>query len=81
MFQDLTGRLLWPFVVLRGKAPEDMVDIYPTIPGIGPEVDKWEIMYTFDSEYESKVVPEEAILSGADFGGPGIGDAIMDYWK
>jgi hypothetical protein len=81
VYQDLTGRLLWPIIALRGKAPEDMVDVYPSIPEIGPEWDKFETMYTFDPDYQLAVVPEEALLAGTEIGGPGIGDGVLDYWK
>lgn len=82
MFQDLTGRLLWPSVVLRGKAPEDRVDIFPTIPEIGPEWDMFEIVdTTSDWEYQAATIPEEVYLEGIEIGGPGIGDGVLDYWK
>jgi len=81
VYQDLTGRLLWPIIALRGKAPEDMVDIYPSIPEVGPEWDKFEVMYTFDPDYQLAVVPQEALLAGTEIGGPGIGDGVLDYWK
>lgn len=81
MFQALTGRLLWPIVLMRGKSPEDMVEIYPTIPEIGPEWDKFEIVYTFDADYQLAVVPEAAIRAGTEIGGKGIGDGVMKYWK
>ena len=81
MFQDLTGRLLWPSVVMRGKVPEDKVDIFPTIPEIGPEWDMFEIMHTFDVDYQLAIIPEEVYLEGTEIGGPGIGDGVLDYWK
>jgi hypothetical protein len=81
MFQPLTGRLLWPIVLMRGKSPEDMKDIYPTLPDVGPEWDKFEIVHTFDVDYQLSVVPEEALLAGTAIGGEGIGDAVVEYWK
>ncbi|MEE9316018.1 MAG: hypothetical protein V3U97_02805, partial [bacterium] len=81
MFQDLTGRLLWPSIIMRGKAPEDKVDIFPTIPEIGPEWDMFEIMHTFDVDYQLAIIPEEVYLEGTEIGGPGIGDGVLDYWK
>ena len=81
MFQPLTGRLLWPIVLMRGKSPEDMKDIYPTLPDVGPEWDKFEIVHTFDVDYQLSVVPEEALLAGTEIGGAGIGDAVVEYWK
>jgi len=81
MFQDLTGRLLWPIVLMRGKSPEDMVDIFPSIPELGSEWDKWEIVHTFDVDYQLKVVPESALRAGTEIGGEGIGDAIIEYWE
>jgi hypothetical protein len=81
MFQAITGRLLWPVVLLKGKAPEDRVDIFPDIPEIGAEWDRFDIVYTFGIDYQAAIVPEEAILQGTDLGGPGIGDAVLDYWK
>jgi branched-chain amino acid transport system substrate-binding protein len=81
MFQELTGRLLWPIVLMRGKAKKDMVDIYPSLPKVGPEWDKFEIIHTFDVKYQLSVVPKEAILAGTEIGGEGIGDATMEYYK
>jgi len=81
MFQENTGRLLWPIVMMRGKSPEDMIDIYPTIDSVGTEWDKFEIIYKFDLDYMNAIVPMEAILNGTEIGGEGIGDAVVDYWK
>jgi hypothetical protein len=81
MFQDLTGRLLWRPTLVRGKSPEDMVDIYPTIPEIGPEYDVFEIMWAADLDYQLAIIPEEVYLEGTEIGGPGIGDGVLDYWK
>lgn len=81
MFQELTGRLLWPLVMMRGKSPNDMVDIYPEIDSIGAEWDKFEIVYKFDLDYMNKIIPQEAILDGTEIGGQGIGDAVIDYWE
>lgn len=81
MFQELTGRLLWPMVMMRGKSPEDMTDIYPSIDKVGAEMDKFEIVYSFDADYQNAIVPREAIINGTEIGGNGIGDAVLGYWK
>jgi ABC-type branched-subunit amino acid transport system substrate-binding protein len=81
MFQDLTGRLLWPIVMMRGKSKKDMKDIFPSLPKVGPEWDKFEIVNTFDVDYQLSVVPKEALLAGTKIGGEGIGDGVMKYYK
>ena len=81
MFQELTGILLWHLVKMRGKSPEDMVDIYPTIDSVGAEWDKFDIVYKFDLDYMNAIVSKEAILGGTEIGGEGIGESVLDYWK
>jgi len=81
VFSDVNGRLLKTEYLLKGKSPDDMVDQFPDISGIGAEWDHWEIVESFPVSYTTKILSEDAILDGVPVGDPSIGTGVKSYWE
>lgn len=80
-YDPVNGRMVQWMNTYRFKQPEDMVDIFPELPEIGPEWDHLELLHMNSIEYMEALTTDADEIAGIPNGDSRVGAGVRAYWE